>query len=242
MTFPTMPFHQNIRPHSIALFRSVGRDLNYSVDLGRGRGTGARVSIALRFISPRAAPTDTMMQGKSLLNPYATPYVPLSNVIPGVSFERDNKATKKILGDAENNEVIENSADYQLLDSVSVDYDVQGLEKRNASDESSRKIGDPWNSDYTFQDAIPSSEKQSAVDDPNMVMDWLSSMFPNISMESLAELLNANHGDLNQTIDVLEQLEYEGDEMENSAEASATSNRLGDPPERANASGISSSI
>ncbi|KAG1330602.1 polyadenylate-binding protein-interacting protein 6 [Cocos nucifera] len=161
-----------------------------------------------------------MMQGKSLLNPYATPYVPLSKVIPGVSFERENKATKKILGDAENNEVIENSADYQLPDSVSVDYDVQGLEKLKVSNESPGKIGDPWNSDDTFQDAIPLSEKQSAVDDPNMMMDLLSSLFPNISMESLAELLNANHGDLNQTIDVLEQLEDEGDEVGNSAETS----------------------
>lgn len=148
-----------------------------------------------------------MMQGKSLLNPYATPYVPLSKVIPGVSFERENKATQKILGDAERNEVIENSADYHLPDSVSLDYDIQGLEKLIVSNESSRKIGDLWNSGDTFQDAIPLSEKQSAMDDPNLIMDLLSSMFPNISLESLAELLNANHGDLNQTIDVLEQLE-----------------------------------
>lgn len=148
-----------------------------------------------------------MMQGKSLLNPYATPYVPLSKAIPGVSFERENKATQKILGDAERNEVIENSADYHLPDSVSLDYDIQGLEKLIVSNESSRKIGDLWNSGDTFQDAIPLSEKQSAMDDPNLIMDLLSSMFPNISLESLAELLNANHGDLNQTIDVLEQLE-----------------------------------
>ncbi|XP_008806264.2 polyadenylate-binding protein-interacting protein 6 [Phoenix dactylifera] len=183
-----------------------------------------------------------MMQGKSLLNPYATPYVPLSKVIAGVSFERGNKATQEILGDAENKEVIEKSADYQLADSDSVDYDVQHLGNLEASNESSRKIGDPWNSDDTFQDVIPLSKKQSVMDDPNLIMDLLSSLFPNISIESLAELLNANHGDLNQTIDVLEQLEYEGDEVENSAETSETSNSLDDPSGRANASGISSSI
>lgn len=206
------------------------------------RRSGARGSIALRFGYPRSVQTDTMMQGKSLLNPYATPYVPLSKVMAGVSFERENKPAQKILGDSENSEIIETSADYQLPDSVSVDYDIEGLEKVKVSDESSSKICDPWNSDDTYQDVIPRSEKQSAMDDPNLIMESLSSMFPNISIESLAELFNANHGDLNQTIDVLEQLEYEGDELENSAETSETIYSLDDPPEKANASGTFSSV
>ena len=78
----------------------------------------------------RSAPTAIMMQRKSLLNPYATPYVPLSKIVPGVSSERENRAT---LCDSENNEIIEKSADYQLPDSVSVDYDIQGLEKLEVS-------------------------------------------------------------------------------------------------------------
>ncbi|XP_010916336.1 uncharacterized protein [Elaeis guineensis] len=180
-----------------------------------------------------------MMQRKSLLNPYATPYVPLSKIVPGVSSERENRAT---LCDSENNEIIEKSADYQLPDSVSVDYDIQGLEKLEVSDEPSSKIGDPWNSDDTFQDVIPRSEKQSAVEDSTLIVELLSSMFPDISIESLAELFNANQGDLNQTIYVLEQLEYGGYEVENSAETSETSNSLDDPPEKANASGTISSV
>lgn len=152
----------------------------------------------------RSAPTAIMMQRKSLLNPYAAPYVPLSKIVPAVSSERENRAT---LGDSENNEIIEKSADYELPDTVSVDYDIQGLERLKVSDESSSKLGDPWNSDDTFQDVILSSDKQSALDDPNLIIELLSSMFPDMSIESLAELFNANHGDLNQTIYVLEQLE-----------------------------------
>ncbi|XP_038984557.1 uncharacterized protein LOC103722982 [Phoenix dactylifera] len=178
-----------------------------------------------------------MMQRKSLLNPYATPYVPLSKIGPGVSSERENRAT---LDDSEN-DIIENSADYQLPDSVSVDHDIQGLEKLKVSDESSSEIGEPWNSDDAFQDVIPRSEKQNVVDDPNLIIEFLSSMFPDISIESLAELFNANHGDLNQTIYVLEQLEYGGYELD-SAETSETSNSLDDPPEKANARGTISSV
>lgn len=122
-----------------------------------------------------------MMQGKSTLNPFATPYVPLSKLPPG------------------NDEAIENSLELQLPESFSFNYDIQSFQKLGLSVESSSKVGE-FN-DPTFPDEL------GKLEDTIAILDCLSSAFPDISLDYLSELLAINQGDFSDTIDALQQLE-----------------------------------
>ncbi|WOK94175.1 hypothetical protein Cni_G02877 [Canna indica] len=172
------------------------------------------------------------MQGKSVLNPFATPYVPLSKLSSGSREE----VTGKMIDPFVNNDSIDKSIEYQLPESFSLDYDIQSFQQLNLSGESSSKMGQHKYSDDPFPDEI------SEWDAPNVMLNSLSSMFPDISVEYLAELLAVNQGDFNETIDVLQQFECDGDGTDYSVETAMTSNnsRLG--YEKASSSGLSDSI
>ncbi|XP_020251802.1 polyadenylate-binding protein-interacting protein 6-like [Asparagus officinalis] len=132
-----------------------------------------------------------MMQGKSSLNAGAVPYIPSWKK----SSDMESKSTKKIVG-SEKHDCGEAAA-YQLPDNASLE---QSLEKLHVSDEASVHS-------YKI-----STEKQSMTDDTNMEICFLMTRFPGYSEKTLAELLDFNNGDLEDTIDLLE--EFEAEHME----------------------------
>lgn len=133
------------------------------------------------------------MQGKSTLNPFATPYVPILKI----QSETRVEASEETTGPPGNNEAIKKSLEPQLF--YSFDCDIQSFGKLDVSGESSSK-GDQ-RLDDTFSDEL------SKLDDFSAILEYLSSMFPDISSDYLAELLAINQGDFNDTIDALQQLE-----------------------------------
>ncbi|KAJ0962753.1 hypothetical protein J5N97_027875 [Dioscorea zingiberensis] len=145
----------------------------------------------------RATPSNRMMAGKSVLNPYATPYVPLSEMFSGMKFE-ENVAGKGMSTDFEKKKTAESP--------------VAGSSTSFAKAEAS-KIGQHSGSSYMhtpFHEEAVGFEDFGAVNDHALVMETLCSMFPDISVESLAEVFHVNNGDLSETIDMLEQFEGEG--------------------------------
>ncbi|XP_074557061.1 uncharacterized protein LOC141813052 [Curcuma longa] len=151
-----------------------------------------------------------MMQGKSTLNPFATPYVPLSKL----PFETRDGFSEKTTAPPGNNEAIENSLELQLPESFSFNYDIQSFQKFSLSGESSSKVGE-------FNDATFPNEL-GKLDDSIAILDCLSSAFPDISLDYLSELLAINQGDFNDTIDALQQLESDVDALDYPTDPAAT--------------------
>ncbi|KAJ6838687.1 polyadenylate-binding protein-interacting protein 6-like [Iris pallida] len=127
------------------------------------------------------------MQGKFLLNPHATPYVPLQKNLPGVNGGDDDKASKKTSEISDNSEDVGMARSCQLPASASVQVSDELFSKMNQ---------------FSFL-----NEESDMMDD----LDSLSTMFPNYSTECLIELLNANQGDLRNTVVMLEELEDDSD-------------------------------
>ncbi|KAM0933022.1 putative polyadenylate-binding protein-interacting protein [Dioscorea sansibarensis] len=147
-----------------------------------------------------------MMARKSVLNPYAAPYVPLSEMFSGMSFEEKNKAGKGLLGESE-----KNTANCLVAGSTS-SYGIQHAVKPDNFEELPTKIGQQSGSPdtHTLPDGTAEYEDFGGMNDHAMMMETLSSLYPDISVESLAEVLYVNNGNLNEAIDMLEQFEYEG--------------------------------
>ncbi|KAJ8480025.1 hypothetical protein OPV22_023752 [Ensete ventricosum] len=165
-----------------------------------------------------------MKRVKSDLNPHAAPYIPHSKLFPGTIY----KSTEMTISPG-NYKATEKSMEYQLPNSWN--YDIENFERLDLSSESASKIGQNGLSsesaskigqhnylDNTFQE-------ESRWDASYVKLDSLSSMYPDISMEYLAAILAANQGDLQETIDVLQEFKYEGDGSEYYyMEAAKTSN------------------
>ncbi|XP_042425263.1 polyadenylate-binding protein-interacting protein 6-like [Zingiber officinale] len=157
-----------------------------------------------------------MMQGKSTLNPFATPYVPLTKL----PFETRDGSSEKTTAAAGNNETIENSLEHQLPESFSFNYDIQSFQKLSLSGESSSKVGEFNNP--TFPDDL------GKLDDSIAILDCLSSAFPDISLDYLSELLAINQGDFNDTIDALQQFESDVDALDYPTELAAATDGSSD--------------
>ncbi|XP_074586865.1 uncharacterized protein LOC141842749 isoform X2 [Curcuma longa] len=165
------------------------------------------------------------MQGKSSLNPFATPYVPISKI----QSETRVEASEETTGPPGNNEAIEKSLDPQLLDSFY--YDIQSFGKLDISGESSSKVDQHL--DDTFSDEL------SKLVNPSATLERLSSMFPDISLDYLADLLAINQGDFNDTIDVLQQLESDDDGTEYPTEPAVADGSHDLAPQEGSSSGTS---
>ncbi|KAK1281939.1 hypothetical protein QJS10_CPB22g00978 [Acorus calamus] len=63
-------------------------------------------------------------------------------------------------------------------------------------------------SEYTKADI--DAEKQIVVEEFMLAMDYLSTMFPDVDVESIIELFYANEGDFESTLEILEHLEQLG--------------------------------
>ncbi|XP_042429948.1 polyadenylate-binding protein-interacting protein 6-like [Zingiber officinale] len=157
-----------------------------------------------------------MMQGKSTLNPFATPYVPLTKL----PFETRDGSSEKTTAAAGNNETTENSLEHQLPESFSFNYDIQSFQKLSLSGESSSKVGEFNNP--TFPDDL------GKLDDSIAILDCLSSAFPDISLDYLSELLAINQGDFNDTIDALQQFESDVDALDYPTELAAATDGSSD--------------
>ncbi|RWW86597.1 hypothetical protein BHE74_00004616 [Ensete ventricosum] len=149
-----------------------------------------------------------MKRVKSDLNPHAAPYIPHSKLFPGTIY----KSTEMTISPG-NYKATEKSMEYQLPNSWN--YDIENFERLDLSSESASKIGQNGLSsesaskigqhnylDNTFQE-------ESRWDASYVKLDSLSSMYPDISMEYLAAILAANQGDLQETIDVLQEFKRE---------------------------------
>uniref|UniRef100_A0ACD5V9D0 Uncharacterized protein n=1 Tax=Avena sativa TaxID=4498 RepID=A0ACD5V9D0_AVESA len=139
------------------------------------------------------------MERSSQLNPHATPFVPSS-------FAKSLKANKdpeKQVDGTEKNGAADKSR-YELPESLSFDDYAESLGKINISAESSSK-GE-------------ASEASHAVNHV-AVVESLSLMFPDVSADSILEVLKANEFDTDLTIDMLFDL-CEADDNGHSAEAS----------------------
>lgn len=132
-----------------------------------------------------------MTQGKSQLNPHATPYIPVSKLLSGTRDEAWTICCHK------NNEVNDKSMGHNLPEFLA--YDILTIE--HLTSEESLQAG---------QHVIPNDihrDELSELDSFIEKLDSLSSLFPDISVEYLSELLDVHHGDLQETIVVMQQFE-----------------------------------
>nr|CAD1838188.1 unnamed protein product [Ananas comosus var. bracteatus] len=161
-----------------------------------------------------------MTEGKSLLNPYASPYIPLSRNPAGKTLEKENKAVENVPDDPEKKEGGDRPSEHHLQDSLLEEFD-----KLSFSAESSSKVDLSSGYDDPFYDS-----EFVDVGDLDIAVESISLMFPNISLDSIAVLLHANGYNPSQTINVLEQLEYGDDGFEDVAEPSESCSHLDNPP------------
>ncbi|KAJ8477405.1 hypothetical protein OPV22_021132 [Ensete ventricosum] len=181
--------------------------------------------VALASIEPSfrsSFSSDKMAERKSLLNPDAAPYVPVCKFLYGTG----DKVTEAEVGLPGTDTAVENSIEHQLPDTL--DYDTKSFEKLNLSGASSSKTDQYDNLDEILQDEI---------DEWDAKVDHLSSVFPDISVEYLAELLIVNGGDLEETVFVLQQFEGAGDGFEDPVQAAVASDVSGIASEEASSSG-----
>ncbi|KAK3212788.1 hypothetical protein Dsin_017494 [Dipteronia sinensis] len=148
-----------------------------------------------------------MKPGVSSLNPYAASYVPLSKREAYSRTEhtaKDSKSGNESVWYGHPLNVTQN----QHRSNVSLDAVGQGAERYSIPEASSVK-NHPVHGFYGS-----SSSKRTADEEFDMDMEYLQMSFPGLSDQSINDVYLANNGDLEATIDMLTQLEF--DTMESS--------------------------
>ncbi|KAL5783204.1 hypothetical protein ACOSP7_008233 [Xanthoceras sorbifolium] len=149
-----------------------------------------------------------MKSGVSSLNPYAASYVPLSK---REAYSRTEHTAKDFKS---GNETVwyghpVNVTQNQHQSKVSLNTVSQGAEKFPIPEAPSMK-SHPVHGSYGS-----SSSKQTADEEFDMDMEYLQMSFPGLSDQSLTDVYLANKGDLEATIDMLTQLEFDTESSEN---------------------------
>ncbi|KAL2318312.1 hypothetical protein Fmac_032188 [Flemingia macrophylla] len=150
-----------------------------------------------------------MKPQSSSLNPYATSYIPLSKrgahgrtSLP----EKDSKNYDGTVWFQSHQDVIN---DQQLINS--------SLERLSKPEAFPAKI-QPTSSSHSpsLQNVTELTDNQLQDEELDMDLEYLRMTFPGISYQSLVDVYNVNSGDLDAAIDMLSQLELEGDETSGS--------------------------
>ncbi|CAJ1972139.1 unnamed protein product [Sphenostylis stenocarpa] len=141
----------------------------------------------------------------SSLNPYAASYVPLSKRGADGRTTLTEKDSKNYDGNVWFQTRQDATNDHQLINSSS---------ERLFKPESFPTKSQPASSSYTSssQSVAEVTESQLLAEELDMDLEYLRITYPGISYQSLVDVYNVNNGDLDAAIDMLSQLELEGDE------------------------------
>ncbi|QCD99557.1 polyadenylate-binding protein-interacting protein 5-like [Vigna unguiculata] len=146
-----------------------------------------------------------MKPQSSSLNPFAASYVPLSKRGADGRTTFTEKDSKNYDGSVWFQTRQDATNDQQLIIASS-----ERLFKPDAFPTKSQ----PASSSYTSssQNVVEVAENQLLAEELDMDLEYLRITFPGISYQSLVDVYNVNSGDLDAAIDMLSQLELEGDE------------------------------
>ncbi|ESW33257.1 hypothetical protein PHAVU_001G055700 [Phaseolus vulgaris] len=146
-----------------------------------------------------------MRPQSSSLNPYAASYVPLSKRGADGRTTFTEKDSKNYDGSVWFQTRQDATNDQQLINSSS---------ERLFTPEAFPTKNQLASSSYTSssQNVAEVAENQLLAEDLDMDLEYLRITFPGISYQSLVDVYNVNSGDLDAAIDMLSQLELEGDE------------------------------
>ncbi|KAF8393318.1 hypothetical protein HHK36_021559 [Tetracentron sinense] len=156
----------------------------------------------------------------SSLNPYAASYVPLSKrkadeenkastMTPEYFTSGDGTVCSKPPSEGHR----ETKQNYNPGENF-YDFNIHGIQKLHISEDFSQKRH-PVRGSHNIWSRNPSDkrEKQNMDEDFEMDMAYLAITFPGISDDSLADVYSANGGDLEASVDMLNQLEFYPDDV-----------------------------
>ncbi|XP_058074701.1 polyadenylate-binding protein-interacting protein 6-like isoform X2 [Magnolia sinica] len=159
-----------------------------------------------------------MKLGKPL-NPYAASFVPPSRQgtadeykvaaikIASRDCKNENKTTQhKQVADSENKATIITSGDDSKSHEETAHAQLTNVEEPPNPKDSSQKGPNIHGSEIPHNPSV-GAEKHTLVEDFEMELAYLGTQFPGLSEQSLADVYFANDGDLDASIDMLNQLE-----------------------------------
>jgi|UniRef100_A0A2N9FBV2 hypothetical protein len=143
-----------------------------------------------------------MKPGVSSLNPYAAAYIPLS--------KRDaNDRTSVTAKDSKSgNESFQFGTPEQLHYKAYLDSNAHGTENVPSPDVFTVKRHPARGYGSSPQNVNQATDKQILDEEFDMDLEYLQMSFPGISDQSLTDVYVANKGDLEATVDMLNQLEF----------------------------------
>ena len=134
------------------------------------------------------------------MNPYAASYIPLAK-----REANDNVISKDIRRGTAWFEPSSHSAHNPHYSNASLDYVTHGTEKHQVAEASALKSHPDHGS--LMQNPDEMTDKQIMDEEFDMDLEYLRMTFPGLSNESLLDVYLANNGDLEATVDMLNQLE-----------------------------------
>ncbi|KAG6643857.1 hypothetical protein I3843_08G016400 [Carya illinoinensis] len=138
----------------------------------------------------------------SSLNPYAESYIPLSKRDANDSTYVTARVSKI------DNECVQFGGPVQLHHKASIDSKSHGTEKVPSPEVFTLKSQPVHAYVPSAQNVNQVTDKQISDEEYDMDLEYLQMSFPGISVQSLTDVYLANKGDLDATMDMLNQLEF----------------------------------